>query len=66
LALSTGNGADLADRLGLPVDPLCHQVAQGLATPPIRNRVYVTLEKPETTGASWMACGACWRRLLKR
>jgi hypothetical protein len=43
------------DRLGLPPNPLWQKVVQGLAPPPIRDGVYVTLEKPETSGASWMA-----------
>lgn len=42
-------------RLGIPPDPLWQTVANQILPPPIRNGVYVTLEKPETSGASWMA-----------
>lgn len=43
------------ERLGMPREPYWDKVINELATPPIRNGFYVTLETPEETTASWMA-----------
>jgi hypothetical protein len=43
------------ERLGMQREPLWDKVLNDLSPPPVRNGVYVTLEEPPETGASWMA-----------
>lgn len=46
-------------RLGMPPEPEWQKVIDNISPPPIRNGVYVTLETPEETTASWMATWLC-------